>query len=220
MSVQAGTRLGPYEIVAPLGEGGMGEVFEARDTRLNRRVAVKLLRSEFAAASDRRARFEQEARAIASLAHPHICTLYDVGREQDIEFLVMELLDGQTLDVRLGRGPLPLQEAIRTAIEVADALDCAHRHGVVHGDLKPGNIMLTKSGAKLLDFGLATLWDTGRPVDEVTRTAPVATQREILGTLPYMAPEQLEGKRVRVGHVEDHARAAPRAPARNRRRGN
>ena len=163
MSLIPGTRLGPYEIVGPLGAGGMGEVYDARDTRLDRAVAIKIVRQETAASPDRRARFEREARAIASLNHPHICTLHDVGHQDGVEFLVMERLDGQTLADRLARGPLPFAEAIECAGQIADALDRAHGQGIVHRDLKPANIMLTRSGVKLLDFGLARLFASDAP---------------------------------------------------------
>src|SRR5215813_9788694 len=157
MALAPGARLGPYEIISSLGAGGMGEVYKARDARLNRSVAIKVLPSELAADPDRRARFEREAHAIAALSHPHICTIHDIGRENGTDYLVMEQLEGETLADRLGRAktrPLPMNEVLRYAIEIADALDKAHRAGIVHRDLKPGNIMLTKSGAKLLDFGL------------------------------------------------------------------
>src|SRR4029079_700561 len=147
--------LGPYELVAPLGAGGMGEVWRARDTRLAREVAVKVLPAGFASSAPLRARFEREAKAISSLNHPHICTLHDVGSEDGVDYLVMELLDGESLAPRLERGPLPLEQLLRCVVQVAAALEAAHRRGVVHRDLKPGNVVLTKSGAKLLDFGLA-----------------------------------------------------------------
>ncbi len=150
-----GTKLGPYEILGPLGAGGMGEVYRARDTRLGRDVAVKVLPGHLASSPELRQRFEREARAVSSLNHPHICTLHDVGREGDTDFLVMEHMEGETLAARLERGPLPVDLLLRTGIEIADALDRAHRSGIVHRDLKPGNVMLTKTGAKLMDFGLA-----------------------------------------------------------------
>src|SRR6202521_2013025 len=151
MPLAAGPRLGPYEIVAPIGAGGMGEVYRARDTRLNRSVAVKILPAEFAQNAQLRTRFEREAKTISQLSHPNICTLFDVGEN----YLVMELLEGQTLADRLSRGPLPFDEVLKFGIQIAEALGRAHRAGIVHRDLKPGNVMLTKSGAKLLDFGLA-----------------------------------------------------------------
>ena len=157
MPLTAGTRLGCFVIEAPLGAGGMGEVYKARDTRLDRTVAIKILPS---ADPDLKARFEREAKAIAGLQHPHICTLYDVGHEGGTDYLVLEYLEGETLADRLTRGPLKLEEALKTAIEVAEALDEAHRAGIVHRDLKPGNIMVTKGGVKLLDFGLAKLRPT------------------------------------------------------------
>ena len=189
------TRLGPYEIIALLGAGGMGEVYEARDTRLERTVAIKICNGRFTE------RFEREARAISSLNHPHICALYDIGREDSVDFLVMEHLEGETLEARLRKGPLPIEEALRIAIQIASALDAAHRKGVIHRDLKPGNVMLTRSGAKLLDFGLAKM---GEPVSSVqietiglTQPPPLTVEGTILGTFQYMSPEQLEGKESR-----------------------
>jgi serine/threonine protein kinase len=157
MTLAAGIRLGPYEILAPLGAGGMGEVYKARDTRLDRTVAIKILSSIIASDPVYRARFEREAKAVAALSHPHICPLFDVGHQDGTDFLVMEFLEGETLAARLRRGRLSIDQAIRCAIEMADALDKAHRQGIVHRDLKPGNVMLTKAGVKLLDFGLAKL---------------------------------------------------------------
>ncbi len=151
----AGARLGPYEIVAPLGAGGMGEVYRARDTRLNRVVAIKILPADLAGDPQRRERFRREAHAIASFTHPHICNVHDVGSHDGLEFLVMEYLPGETLAHRLLRGALPLEDVLRIAIELADALDVAHRAGFTHRDLKPSNVMLTETGAKVLDFGLA-----------------------------------------------------------------
>ena len=144
MPLAPGTQLGAYEVIAPLGAGGMGEVYRARDTRLNRSVAIKILPAHLADRAERRQRFEREARAVASLNHPHICALYDIGRQGDTDYLVLEHLEGESLADRLGRGALPIKEVLRYAIEMADALDQAHRQGVVHRDLKPGNIMLTK----------------------------------------------------------------------------
>jgi eukaryotic-like serine/threonine-protein kinase len=197
MSLGPGARLGPYEIVAPLGAGGMGEVYKAKDTRFDRTVAIKVLPSHVSGDPALRERFEREARTIAALNHPHICTLYDVGREGGTDFLVLDYLEGQTLADRLIKGALPLEQALTCAIQIADALDKAHRGGIVHRDLKPGNIMLTKSGVKLLDFGLAKLQPTG-PVGGLsvaaTMTPPMTARGTILGTLHYMAPEQVEGK--------------------------
>src|SRR5712692_9676068 len=185
MTIVSGTRLGPYEIVAPLGAGGMGEVWRGRDTRLDRSVAIKVISREFAE------RFEREAKSISALNHPHICTLYDVGEN----YLVMELLEGESLADRLTKGPLPLEQVLRYGIEIADALDKAHRAGIVHRDLKPGNIMITKSGAKLLDFGLAK---GGAPPTsaafDATENKPLTAEGTIVGTFQYMAPEQLEGE--------------------------
>jgi serine/threonine-protein kinase len=192
----AGTALGPYRIELLLGAGGMGEVYRARDTRLGRDVAVKVLPELFRDDPERRRRFEREARAISSLTHPHICTLYDIGEQDRLTYLVMELVTGETLSHRLERGTLSLDEALRYAIDIASALARAHRHGIVHRDVKPGNVMLTKDGAKLLDFGLAKLRTepnevgSGAPSGDPTS----AFNGAILGTLPYMAPEQLEGK--------------------------
>jgi serine/threonine protein kinase/Tol biopolymer transport system component len=204
MSLSSGSRLGPYEIVAAIGAGGMGEVYRARDTRLARDVAIKVLPDHHAATSEVRARFEREARTVSSLNHPHICTLHDVGREGDTDYLVMELVEGESLAQRLARGPLPVAEVLKLAAQIADALDRAHRAGVIHRDLKPGNVMLTRAGAKLLDFGLARATGLDGPVSESgatrvaltrspTRAAPLTAEGTIVGTFQYMAPEQLEG---------------------------
>src|SRR5712692_10562896 len=168
MTISAGSRLGPYEILAPIGAGGMGEVYKARDTRLERTVAVKVLPQHMSASSEVRQRFEREAKTISQLSHPHICALYDVGREGETEYLVMELLEGETLSDRLARGPLQLEQTLRYGTEIADALDKAHRQGIVHRDLKPGNVMLTKSGVKLLDFGLAKAMAPAAPAGSLT----------------------------------------------------
>jgi len=198
VALAPGTRLGPYEIVAPLGAGGMGEVYRARDTRLDRSVAVKVLPSHLTSDPERRARLEREAKAVSSLNHPHICTLYDVGHEQGTDYLVMELVEGETLAERLKKGALPLDQTLRTAIEIADALDKAHREGVIHRDLKPGNVMLTKAGSKLMDFGLAKRAmgaQTGENLSALPTEAPPLTgEGTLVGTMAYMAPEQLEGK--------------------------
>src|SRR6266852_1463864 len=155
MALTSGTRLGPYEILAPLGAGGMGEVYRARDTRLDRTVAIKILPPHLSEDPILRQRFEREAKAISSLNHPHICVLHDVGTQDGVQFLVMECVEGETLAKRLEKGPLALEQVLKVGTQIADALDKAHRSGVVHRDLKPGNIMLTATGAKLLDFGLA-----------------------------------------------------------------
>src|SRR5262249_29815598 len=155
MPLAPGTHLGPYEISTPLGAGGMGEVYHARDTRLERSVAIKILPEHLSKDPTRKQRFEREAKTISSLNHPHICTLHDIGSQNGIDYLVMECVEGETLAKRLEKGPLPLEQVIKYGAQVADALDKAHRAGIVHRDLKPGNIMLTASGAKLLDFGLA-----------------------------------------------------------------
>ena len=199
MALSPGTRLGPYEIVAPLGAGGMGEVYKARDMRLNRTVAIKVLPPDVAADPDRRARFEREARAVAALDHPHLCGIYDVGEVDGTHFLVMPHLEGQTLAARLEKGPLPLDQTLKIAAEIADALDKAHRQGIVHRDLKPANIMLTKTGSKLLDFGLAKLRAKPGPISMSGMTrlegpTPATAHGTILGTVQYMAPEQVEGK--------------------------
>jgi eukaryotic-like serine/threonine-protein kinase len=192
--------LGPYRVLEKLGEGGMGEVYKAKDTRLDRSVAIKVLPPEFSADPDRRARFEREAKTIAGLTHPHICTLYDVGEHDGSTFLVMEHLQGETLADRLAKGPLPLAQALTVATEIADALSAAHRQGVIHRDLKPGNVMLTKTGAKLLDFGLAKLTGHGEQAAAAglasapTQQRPLTSEGAIVGTLQYMAPEQVEGK--------------------------
>src|SRR5689334_23085426 len=155
MPLVLGTKLGPYEVVGPLGVGGMGEVYRARDTRLGREVAIKILPAELSKDVLRKQRFEREAKTISSLSHPHICVLYDVGHQDGIDYLVMECVEGETLAKRLEKGPLPLEQVLKYGAQIADALDKAHRSGVVHRDLKPGNVMLTTAGAKLLDFGLA-----------------------------------------------------------------
>jgi Tol biopolymer transport system component len=194
----AGTSLGPYQILAPLGAGGMGEVYRAHDTRLGRDVAIKVLSPHLAAAPEVRARFEREARTISQLNHPHICTLFDVGHQDGVDYLVMELLEGETLAHRLEKGPLPVAEVLSLGVQIADALDKAHRAGVVHRDLKPGNVMLTKSGAKLMDFGLARATGfaaaPGALTESPTVSRPLTAEGTIVGTFQYMAPEQLEGK--------------------------
>jgi serine/threonine protein kinase/Tol biopolymer transport system component len=192
MLLEPKTRIGPYEIVAMLGVGGMGEVYKARDTRLDRTVAIKICKGGLSE------RFEREARAISSLNHQHICALYDLGRDGSVEFLVMEYLEGESLEAHMRKGPLPIHEALRIAIQIAGALDAAHRKGVVHRDLKPGNMMLTASGAKLLDFGLAKFTQvvdiSGTDTTRLTNAPPLTERGTILGTFQYMSPEQLEGK--------------------------
>jgi serine/threonine-protein kinase len=200
LTLTAGSRLGPYEILSPLGAGGMGEVYRARDTRLDRTVAIKVLPSHLSENPEVRQRFEREAKTISSLSHPHICGLYDVGREGETDYLVMEYLEGETLTDRLAKGSLALEQTLRYGIEMADALDKAHRQGVIHRDLKPGNIMLTKSGVKLVDFGLAKFTTAGSTSVFSSATAlptqapNLTAEGTILGTFQYMAPEQLEGK--------------------------
>src|SRR2546427_9671153 len=198
MPLASGTRLGPYEILAPLGAGGMGEVYRARDMRLERIVAIKILPSHLSDDSTLRQRFEREAKNISSLNHPHICVLYDVGSQDGVDYLVMECVEGETLAKRLEKGGLPLEQVLKYGAQIADALDKAHRSGGIHRDLKPGNIMITKSGAKLLDFGLAKaavpLAVGATLTAAVTRTTPVTPQGTIVGTFQYMSPEQIEGK--------------------------
>src|SRR5437762_7942721 len=212
MAFDAGTRLGPYEIIAPLGAGGMGEVYRARDTRLDRTVAIKVLGGALADDSESRQRFEHEARVIAALNDPHICTIHDVGRHGELDYLVLEYLEGETLADRLHRSPgLPIDEALALAIQIGDALARAHRAGIVHRDLKPGNVMLVRRGGlsssadvKLLDFGLAARTTVARPQaldgslvatmapSLVATRPPTTTAASGFGTVPYMAPEQLD----------------------------
>jgi serine/threonine protein kinase len=197
MPLDPGVKLGPYEILSPLGAGGMGEVYRARDTRLDRFVAIKILPAHLSSDPARKMRFEREAKTVSALNHPNICSLFDVGSQDGIDFLVMECIEGETLAQRIGKGVLPVEQTLKIGTEIADALDKAHRGGVVHRDLKPGNIMLTKSGAKLLDFGLAK--PATAPVSAVTLTnaaasSPVTEQGTIVGTFQYMSPEQIEGK--------------------------
>ena len=195
----AGRTIGPYQLVSLEGAGGMGEVYKARDTRLGRTVAIKVLPAHGARDPQARERLEREARAVAALTHPHICTLHDIGQQDGVDFLVMEYLEGDTLTARLAKGPLPVAQAIQYAVQIASALDTAHRAGLVHRDLKPGNIMLTAAGAKLLDFGLAKSFVSIAAADATagpTQPAPpnLTTPGTILGTVQYMAPEQVEGK--------------------------
>ncbi len=215
MPLTPGSRLGPYEILSPLGAGGMGEVYSARDTRLDRTVAVKVLPGHLSSDPTLRQRFEREARAVSGLNHPHICTLHDIGSQEGVDYLVMEHLEGETLASRLTRGALPADDALRVAVQIADALDRAHRNGIVHRDLKPGNIMLTRGGAKLLDFGLAKSLEGASPISGASRAAteagpagsgprtptalptavsPLTAAGTVVGTFQYMSPEQLEGR--------------------------
>ncbi len=206
MALTSGTKLGPYEIRSALGAGGMGEVYRARDTRLDRFVAVKILHSQLACTPELKMRFDREARTLSSLSHPHICSLYDVGKDGDVEFLVMELLEGETLSARLQRGPLPVSAVVKLGIEIADALAKAHRLGVIHRDLKPSNIMLTANGAKLMDFGLAKPnvvgagTGAGPSLAELATatlqspSSPLSSAGTLIGTIQHMAPEQIEGK--------------------------
>jgi Tol biopolymer transport system component len=198
MPLSSGTKLGPYEILAPLGAGGMGEVYQARDTRLDRIVAIKILPFHFSDNPIRRQRFEREAKTISGLNHPNICTLHDIGRQDGVDFIVMEYLEGETLGARLGRGPMPPAQILLYGTQIASALDKAHRSGVTHRDLKPGNIMLTKTGAKLLDFGLAKAIPklaSGTTLNEDSSQLSHHTREgAVIGTVPYMSPEQVEGK--------------------------
>src|SRR5579864_3304585 len=198
MALAPGTKLGPYVIVGPLGTGGMGEVYRAKDTRLERTVAIKILPGHMSEDVIRKQRFEREAKVISSLNHPHICVLYDVGQQNGIDYLVMECVEGETLANHLERGPLPLDQVLKYGAQIAAALDKAHRGGLVHRDFKPGNIMLTPTGAKLLDFGLAK--PAASLVSAAAMTAagpsPMTQEGTIVGTFQYMSPEQVEGKDV------------------------
>jgi len=198
MALASGIRLGSYEILSQIGAGGMGEVYRARDMRLERTVAIKVLPDHLSCNADSKQRFEREARALSSLNHPHICTLYDIGTQDGVAFLVMEYMEGQTVADRLQKGALPIEQVLKIGVEVADALDKAHRHGIVHRDLKPGNIMLTKSGAKLMDFGLAkptqATFIAGSTASNSTRSDPLTVEGTIVGTFQYMAPELFEGR--------------------------
>lgn len=196
MPLSPAARLGPYEIISSIGAPGMGEVYRARDTGLDRTVAIKVLPEHLSSNPQLRERFDREAKAISSLSHPHICALFNVGQQDGVDYLVMEYLEGETLAHRLKKGPLAPEQVFQYAIQIADALDTAHRHGVIHRDLKPGNIMLTKTGTKLLDFGLAKVQVAGDAAGMTalpTQTTPLTGEGTILGTIQYMAPEQLEG---------------------------
>src|SRR2546425_5022706 len=196
--IASGDRVGPYEIVSLISRGGMGEVYRARDTRLDRTVAIKLLSPGVVENVARRERFEREARAVYRLNHPHICSLYDVGERDDTSFLVMEYVEGETLAEPLGRGVLPIDQVVRYAVEIAGALEHAHNHGIIHRDLKPANIMLTAAGVKLLDFGVAKLRGQasvgGRASGVVPPLETVTEDGTVVGTLQYMAPEQLQAR--------------------------
>src|SRR5437879_10132036 len=200
MALSPGTKLGPYEVLAAIGAGGMGEVYRAKDTRLDRTVAIKILPAQFSADPTRKQRFEREAKTISSLNHPHICTLHDVGSQDGVDYLVMECVEGETLAKRLEKGPLPLEQVLKYGAQIADALDKAHRSGVVHRDLKPGNIMLTARGAKLLDFGLAKpvapLTSVATLTAAVTQDSTVTERGTIVGTSEYMSAEQIAGERL------------------------
>ena len=217
MTLTSGTRLGPYEITAAIGAGGMGEVYKARDTRLDRTVAIKVLPDHLSQSAELRHRFEQEARAVSSLNHPHICTLHDVGQEGGIDFLVMEYLDGESLLDRLRKGPLPLSEALAYGVQIADALDKAHRQGVVHRDVKPGNIIITSSGgAKLLDFGLAKVRGGGphgfvpklvMDLEKESATAPAAADTGDVEHLPQIDLLSIVDEVNLLKEIEESARA-------------
>ena len=198
MTLEAGTRLGPYEIVSPLGKGGMGEVYKARDTRLEREVAIKVLRAEWSEDPRFKERLEREAKKISQLQHPNVCTLHDVGSQDGVDYLVMEYLHGETVESRLNnKGPLPIPEVLKIGSQIAEAIEAAHRRGVVHRDLKPGNVILTASGAKVLDFGLARdAIPPGQAADTQAATfaAAITEEGSFVGTMPYMAPELLEGR--------------------------
>src|SRR6266567_8611408 len=203
MSLAAGTKLGPYEIQTPLGAGGMGEVYRALDSRLDRMVAIKILPEHLSQSPEAKQRFDREARAISSLNHPNICTLHDVGHQNGTDYLVMEFLEGETIADRLTKGPLPIAQLLKCGADICEGLDRAHRSGVVHRDLKPGNIMLTKSGAKLMDFGLAKGVPAMAAVSSSSMTMemtsplashPLTSQGFVVGTFQYMSPEQVEGK--------------------------
>jgi eukaryotic-like serine/threonine-protein kinase len=206
MTLTAGTKLGPYEIISPVGAGGMGEVYRAKDTRLDRTVAIKVLNSKLDISAELKARFDREAKVISQLQHPNICVLHDIGSENGTDFLVMEFLEGESLNEKLKRGPLPTDELLKISIQLADALEKAHRAGIIHRDLKPGNVMLTKSGAKLLDFGLAKpMGSAGAAASNTSASifaaaatvtspgSPLSSVGTIIGTVQYMAPEQIQG---------------------------
>jgi eukaryotic-like serine/threonine-protein kinase len=197
MTLVSGTKLGPYEVIAPLGIGGMGEVYRARDTRLDRDVAIKVLPGKLSSDTNLKQRLQREAKSVSKLSHPNICTLHDIGHHDGLDFLVMELVEGETLEQRLVRGPMPTEQVLRIASQLADALAKAHKLGITHRDLKPSNIMLTKSGAKLMDFGLAKLTEgpsASTALTEMTQEAKLTSEGVLVGTFQYMAPEQLEGK--------------------------
>ena len=194
MPLSIGDKLGPYEIVSQIGAGGMGEVWKARDTRLDRTVAIKVMPKHIAERPELRARFEREARTVSGLNHPNICVLYDIGNQDGVGFMVLEHLEGETLAARIAKGPLPVDQALKYATQIADALDRAHRSGVSHRDVKPANIMLTRDGVKVLDFGLAKTAPKTIGPDDATLTKALTGEGAILGTPQYMAPEQYEGK--------------------------
>ena len=194
MRLDAGSRVGRYEIVAPLGAGGMGEVYRARDSSLDRDVAIKVLPHGTADHPDARERLAREAKSLSRLSHPHICAVHDVGEDAGRLYLVMELLEGETLAARIARGPLGLTDTLRVGREIAEALGGAHRQGIVHRDLKPGNVMLTPAGVKLLDFGLAKAVAPSGAESAATLGRSLTVEGTVVGTLQYMSPEQMEGK--------------------------
>src|SRR5215471_3343241 len=196
MPLAPGTKLGPYEIGVRLGAGGMGEVYRAKDTRLDRSVAIKILPPQFSTDPVSKQRFEREAKTISGLNHPNICVLFDVGSQDGVDYLVMECVEGESLAGRLERGALPLEQTLNYGAQIAAALDKAHRAGIVHRDLKPGNIMLSPNGAKLLDFGLAKPAAARLSEMTLTTSSPVTQEGTVVGTVQYMSPEQIEGKEV------------------------
>ncbi len=193
MQFSIGEKLGPYEIAALIGAGAMGEVYRARDTRLQRTVAIKMVRPELALQEEFRARFLHEARAISSLNHPHVCSLYDIGEQNGVHYLVMEYVEGESLDQVLKRGPLALDSVLRYGTEIAEALKAAHARGIIHRDLKPANIMISEDGVKVLDFGLAKHFEADESCDGTTVSATVPSSGRLVGTVAYMSPEQAEG---------------------------
>ena len=199
MALSIGARLGPYEILSPIGKGGMGEVYKARDTRLERTVAIKVLPEYLAEDPERRKRFEREARIVSQLNHPYVCALYDIGSEDGVDYVVMELVEGETLAERIARGPIPVEEALPLFTQIAEGLEAAHEKGIVHRDLKPANIKITPEGnVKVLDFGLAKAFSDEAPAADVSQSPTLTREGTragvIMGTVAYMSPEQARGK--------------------------